>query len=141
MNVFWWIALGCLAAVFICFIVAVSVPKYSDVGDNAGLLAVVALVLLVIFAILGAVEDDDRTKSEQKRELQKAGFSYVNVDYANAAVVSIPKYAKGCRLKIEKVDNSWVLVRPKDQTRSIVSAADTARWPSIVDWCGQPQPK
>lgn len=141
MNVLLWIAVGFLVVLVIAFIVSLCAPSYSSADEVAGGVIFVAFVLTVIFGLAGIFVDEHQTKKEQKRDLQKIGFSYVNVTSVSHAVVSMPTRAKGCRLKLERDGNFWVLRLPKDHTRSITTADEVAMWPSVVEWCKQPQLK
>ncbi len=143
MNVFLWIAIACTAVVIICVLLAIAFD--TDTGsvadDTLGIICIVAFIAAIACFIIGFISDNHETIDQQKKNLQKIGFSYVNVDYADEAVVSMPTYAKGCRLKLEKDGKFWLLRLPKDQTRSITTAKEVASWPSVVEWCKQPQPK
>ncbi len=144
MNVFWWIAVGCLVVVFIAIISAIiiaAVAPASSADEGAVAVFVIALVLAVIFGFAGLLLHEHQTENERKRDLQKIGFSYVIVTSENSAEVSMPTRAKGCRIKLERDGNFWVLRVPKDQTRSITTADEVAMWPSVVEWCKQPQLK
>lgn len=143
MNVFWWIAIACLVITVLCIVIAVvfDTTKGSAVDDTLGALCGIAIAVGAVCFIFGIEHHDSGTKDQQKKHLQKIGFSYVNVDDRDEAVVSMPTHAKGCRLKLEKDGKFWALRLPKDQTRSITTAKEVASWPSIVEWCKQPQPK
>lgn len=139
MNIVWWAAVACAVVAIVGLVVAFTSEDNSNTQDIAGFCVGVGLVCAIVLFLAGSFVEDSLVQKQQKKELQAVGFTYVNVDALDAAVVSMPQHNKGCRLKLEKTDKFWMLLLPKDQTRSVVSAADTAKWPSIIDWCGQPK--
>src|SRR3990167_3259637 len=141
MNVFWWITIGGAAIAVICLIIAVGfgIAKGSAVDNTLGALFSISVSVVVVCFIFALSTDSRRAKEQQKKHLQKIGFSYVNINSEDEAVVSMPAHAKGCRLKLEKDSKFWILSLPKDQSHAITTANEVALWPSVVEWCKQPQ--